>query len=59
MGSLILGIFIGIVLGLMIGTYLGAQIIDERNAELKYLRDELSKAAYKERNSDLYELYYR
>ena len=44
--AIILGILIGIVLGLMAGTYLGAQIIDEKNRELKYLRRELSRAAY-------------
>ena len=39
---------IGIIIGLMIGVYLGAQIIDEKNRELKYLRKELSKAAFAE-----------
>lgn len=35
---------IGVTVGLAIGVYLGAQIIDERNRELKYLRRELAKA---------------
>ena len=42
----IFALCIGIIIGLMIGTYLGAQIIDEKNRELKYLRTELAKAAY-------------
>lgn len=42
----IFALCIGIIIGLMIGTYLGAQIIDEKNRELKYLRTELAKAVY-------------
>ncbi len=41
---LLLVLCIGVIIGLAIGVYLGAQIIDERNRELKYLRRELSKA---------------
>lgn len=34
----------GFIVGSAFGVYLGAQIIDERNRELKYLRRELAKA---------------
>lgn len=50
----ILALCIGIVIGLMIGTYLGAQIIDEKNRELKYLRSELSRAAYDVKEEGLF-----
>ena len=53
----ILAVCIGIIIGLMIGTYLGAQIIDEKNRELKYLRSELAKAAFNESEVNLYETY--
>lgn len=55
----IFGVVIGVVIGLMIGVYLGAKIIDEKDSELKYLRKELAKAAYAERKSEFYDLYYR
>lgn len=35
---------IGFCVGLAVGVYLGGEIIDERNRELKYLREELAKA---------------
>lgn len=41
------GIIIGLIIGLAVGVYLGAKIIEERDAELRYLREELSKAATK------------
>lgn len=44
----------GIVFGLLCGVGLGAQIIDERNRELKYLRKELSKAADAVKEEDLF-----
>ena len=46
MDLMLFGIAVGIIIGLMIGVYLGAQIIDEKNRELKYLRKELARAAY-------------
>ena len=52
----ILVLCIGIIIGLMIGVYLGAQIIDERNKEIKYMRRELEKAATAER-SNSYDLF--
>lgn len=45
---------IGFVFGLFVGVYLGAQIIDERNRELKYIRRELEKAAITAKNEDLF-----
>ena len=45
MELMLFGIAVGIIIGLIIGVYLGAQIIDEKNRELKYLRKELAKAA--------------
>ena len=45
---------IGFMVGLFVGVYLGAQIIDERNRELKYIRRELEKAAYAAKNEDLF-----
>lgn len=45
---------IGFMFGLFVGVYLGAQIIDERNRELKYIRRELEKAAYAAKNEDLF-----
>jgi hypothetical protein len=45
---------IGFVFGLFVGVYLGAQIIDERNRELKYIRRELEKAAIAAKNEDLF-----
>ena len=53
----IFALCVGIIIGLMIGTYLGAQIIDEKNRELKYLRRELARAAYNESEVNLYETY--
>ena len=50
----IFALCIGIVIGLMIGTYLGAQIIDEKNRELKYLRNELARAAYDVKEEGLF-----
>ena len=50
----IFALCIGIVIGLMIGTYLGAQIIDEKNRELKYLRRELARAAYDVKEEGLF-----
>ena len=50
----IFALCIGIIIGLMIGTYLGAQIIDEKNRELKYLRSELAKAAYNIKEEGLF-----
>ena len=44
----------GVAFGLFCGVGLGAQIIDERNRELKYLRKELSKAAVAVREEDLF-----
>lgn len=41
---MLLGLFIGVCIGLAVGVYLGGEIIDERNKELKYLREELAKA---------------
>lgn len=35
---------IGFIVGIATGVYLGAEIITERNRELKYLRKELAKA---------------
>ena len=52
----ILVFFIGVLIGLLIGVYLGAQIIDERNREIKYMRRELEKAASAERG-DSYDLF--
>lgn len=52
----ILVLFIGILIGLLIGVYLGAQIIDERNKEIKYIRRELEKAANAERGNN-YDLF--
>ena len=40
----IFGLMLGVIIGLSIGVALGAEIIDERNRELKYLRQELAKA---------------
>ena len=45
---------IGFMFGLFVGVYLGAQIIDERNRELKYIRRELEKAAIAAKNEDLF-----
>lgn len=59
MKLMLFGVAIGAIIGLMIGVYLGAKIIDEKDSELKYLRKELAKAAYAERKSDFYDLYYR
>ena len=42
---MILGMFIGAVFGLMFGIFLGAEVVDEKNKELKYLRQELAKQA--------------
>lgn len=42
---LVFGIIIGLIIGLAVGIYLGAEIIAERDAELRYLREELAKAA--------------
>ena len=44
----------GVAFGLFCGVGLGAQIIDERNRELKYLRKGLSKAAVAVREEDLF-----
>lgn len=52
----ILVLCIGIIIGIMIGVYLGAQIIDERNKEIKYMRRELEKAATAERGNS-YDLF--
>lgn len=52
----ILVLCIGIIIGLMIGVFLGAQIIDERNKEIKYMRRELNKAATAERRNE-YDLF--
>lgn len=52
----ILILCIGVIIGLMIGVYLGAQIIDERNKEIKYMRRELGKAATAERGNS-YDLF--
>lgn len=41
----VFGVLIGIIIGLSIGVALGAEIINDRNRELKYLRKELSKQA--------------
>lgn len=49
--------FIGVIAGLMIGVYLGAQIIDERNREIKYIRRELNKAATAEKGGNDYDLF--
>ena len=46
MELMLFGVAVGVIIGLIIGVYLGAQIIDEKNRELKYLRRELAKAAY-------------
>lgn len=48
---------IGAIVGLMIGVYLGAQIIDERNREIKYIRRELEKAATAEKGGKDYDLF--
>lgn len=48
---------IGVIVGLMIGVYLGAQIIDERNREIKYIRRELEKAATAEKGGKDYDLF--
>ena len=40
----VFGILLGIIIGLLIGVTLGAEIIDDRNKELKHLRKELVKA---------------
>lgn len=53
----ILILCIGIIIGLMIGVYLGAQIIDERNREIKYIRRELNKAATAEKGGNDYDLF--
>ena len=50
----IFALCLGVILGLMIGTYLGAQIIDEKNRELKYLRSELARAAYDVKEEGLF-----
>lgn len=39
------GVIIGALIGLAMGVYLGGEIIKERDAELRYLREELAKAA--------------
>lgn len=39
------GVCIGVIIGLAVGVYLGAKIIAERDEELRYLREELAKAA--------------
>lgn len=48
---------IGVIVGLMIGVYLGAQIIDERNREIKYMRRELNKAATAKKRGNDYDLF--
>lgn len=48
---------IGVIVGLMIGVYLGAQIIDEKNKEIKYVRRELEKAATAEKGGKDYDLF--
>lgn len=48
---------IGVIIGLMIGIYLGAQIIDEKNKEIKYVRRELEKAATAEKGNKDYDLF--
>ena len=45
---------IGFMFGLVVGVYLGAQIIDERNRELKYIKRKLKKAAIAAKNEDLF-----
>ena len=50
----IFALCVGIIIGLMIGVYLGAQIIDEKNRELKYLRNELAKAAFDVKEEGLF-----
>lgn len=42
---MLFGITVGLIIGLAVGVYLGAEIIAERDAELRYLREELAKAA--------------
>ena len=54
---MLFGVAVGIIIGLIIGVYLGAQIIDEKNRELKYLRRELARAAFNESEVNLYETY--
>ena len=48
---------IGVIVGLMIGVYLGAQIIDEKNKEIKYVRRELEKAATTGKGGNDYDLF--
>ena len=46
----VLGFIIGGSIFLAFGVFLGAEIIDDRNRQIKYLRKQLSKQADNERN---------